>query len=333
MTTRRPLISVICCAHNEEKYVDKSMPNLLKALKGFPYEIIFVADRCTDNTVEKVRKYKVKACRLTKIGVVIPARNEEAYLGKTLEHLLNQTLKPDKIIVVDDGSSDRTTEIAKRFNVTVVQIPDRGYSVLAMPEEAKVRNIGLRFLDEIGEFEYVMILDADQLLSKTYIEKVVARMEEDKKLVIASGKIVGESSRAPRGSGRVYRFGFLRRIGYFPINYGAESYPLFKALKLGYKIEVFRDILSYGQRPTSLSSEKLYFSGKGIKALGYDPLYFLGRCALTFLRTPQGAINMLRGYVSSDVREYSDLKNFTKKWQRKILLKRLKEVFNSLKEK
>ena len=60
MTTQRPVISVICCAHNEEEYVDRSMPNLLKALKGFPSEIIFVADRCTDNTVEKVRKYKVK---------------------------------------------------------------------------------------------------------------------------------------------------------------------------------------------------------------------------------------------------------------------------------
>jgi glycosyltransferase involved in cell wall biosynthesis len=36
------------------------MPNLLKALKGFLYEVIFVADRCTDKTVERVRKYRVK---------------------------------------------------------------------------------------------------------------------------------------------------------------------------------------------------------------------------------------------------------------------------------
>lgn len=60
MTTQPPLISVICCAHNEEEYVDRSIPNVLKALKGFPHEIIFVADRCTDKTVEKVGKYKVK---------------------------------------------------------------------------------------------------------------------------------------------------------------------------------------------------------------------------------------------------------------------------------
>ena len=60
MTTQRPLISVIFCAHNEEEYVDKSMPNLLKAVKGLSSEIIFVADRCTDSTVDRVKKYKVK---------------------------------------------------------------------------------------------------------------------------------------------------------------------------------------------------------------------------------------------------------------------------------
>ncbi|MFB0522643.1 MAG: glycosyltransferase family 2 protein [Candidatus Bathyarchaeia archaeon] len=55
-----PLISVICCAHNEEEYVDKSVPKIVRALKGLPSEIIFVADRCTDRTVEKARKYSVR---------------------------------------------------------------------------------------------------------------------------------------------------------------------------------------------------------------------------------------------------------------------------------
>ena len=54
------LISVICCAHNEDEYVDKSVPRILSALKGFHFEIIFVADRCTDNTVDLVGKYNVK---------------------------------------------------------------------------------------------------------------------------------------------------------------------------------------------------------------------------------------------------------------------------------
>ncbi|MFX0199342.1 MAG: glycosyltransferase [Candidatus Hodarchaeota archaeon] len=53
-----PLVSVVCCAHNEEEYVERTLPPLLKALKSIPsYEIIFVADRCTDNTVDIVKRY------------------------------------------------------------------------------------------------------------------------------------------------------------------------------------------------------------------------------------------------------------------------------------
>ena len=60
MADQRPLISVICCAHNEEEYVDKSIPAVLNALHGIPAEVLFVADRCTDNTVELASKYDVK---------------------------------------------------------------------------------------------------------------------------------------------------------------------------------------------------------------------------------------------------------------------------------
>ncbi len=54
------LISVICCAHNEEEHIDRFIPNLLKALKGFRFEIILIADRCTDKTVSKAEKYNIR---------------------------------------------------------------------------------------------------------------------------------------------------------------------------------------------------------------------------------------------------------------------------------
>lgn len=62
---QHPLISVIVCAHNEEKHIDKSLPNLIKALKEITSEIIFVADRCTDKTAEKAEKYPVKIIEKT----------------------------------------------------------------------------------------------------------------------------------------------------------------------------------------------------------------------------------------------------------------------------
>jgi len=59
-TKGRPLISVIICAHNEEKYVGKCLSSVRRALKNFESEIIFVADRCSDNTAKIAEKYNVE---------------------------------------------------------------------------------------------------------------------------------------------------------------------------------------------------------------------------------------------------------------------------------
>jgi glycosyltransferase involved in cell wall biosynthesis len=66
MVGQRPLISVICCAHNEENYVHKSLSHILNALKGFSAEVLFVADRCTDNTVDIARRYDVTVIEKTR---------------------------------------------------------------------------------------------------------------------------------------------------------------------------------------------------------------------------------------------------------------------------
>lgn len=258
---------------------------------------------------------------LAKSGVIIPARNEEKYLGKTLEHLLSQKYKPDIVVVVDDGSSDKTAEIAKNNGAVVIQLPDRRYSVVGRPELAEVLNTGLRFLDDVGGFEYVMILGAEQLLPRDYIERTISQMEKNDKIVIASGRVAGEFSRAPRGSGRVYKFKFLREINFFPVNYGWESYPLVKALIMGYETRTFENLVTFGQRATKLSAQKLYFGGKGLKALGYDPVYVLWEFFLKFFESPRGALNILRGYFSTDVKRYPDVD--VGAWQRRELPRKM----------
>lgn len=49
------------------------------------------------------------------ISVIIPAYNREAYLAEAIESVLAQTLPPDEVIVVDDGSTDSTAEIARSY--------------------------------------------------------------------------------------------------------------------------------------------------------------------------------------------------------------------------
>lgn len=71
------------------------------------------------------------------------------------------------VIVVSDGSTDKTTEIAAAAGAEVISMPDRGYNVLGTPVLAGVLNQGLRRLQEqgyAGENDYVLIVGADHVL-------------------------------------------------------------------------------------------------------------------------------------------------------------------------
>jgi glycosyltransferase involved in cell wall biosynthesis len=52
--------------------------------------------------------------------LITPARNEEAFIEKMIESVINQTVPPVKRVTVDDGSTDRTAEIVSRY---LVQYP------------------------------------------------------------------------------------------------------------------------------------------------------------------------------------------------------------------
>jgi len=65
MADQSPLISVICCAHNEEEYLGKSIPSILNAFQGIPAEVLVIADRCTDNTGDIAKEYGVKVIEKT----------------------------------------------------------------------------------------------------------------------------------------------------------------------------------------------------------------------------------------------------------------------------
>jgi glycosyltransferase involved in cell wall biosynthesis len=86
-----------------------------------------------------------------RVSVVIPAYNASAYLPATLRSIFDQSCPPGEIIVVDDGSTDDTVEVARAFDVRVIAVSNRGPSA--------ARNIGMRS----ATGEYVAFLDADDL--------------------------------------------------------------------------------------------------------------------------------------------------------------------------
>ena len=112
---------------------------------------------------------------MTKVSIIIPVYNAEKYLGKCLESLLSQTLQEMEIICVDDGSSDSSPEILKRF-----QERDGRVRILTQENQyaGAARNNGMKE----AQGEYLLFLDADDFFENTLLEKVYnqgKKMEAD----------------------------------------------------------------------------------------------------------------------------------------------------------
>jgi glycosyltransferase involved in cell wall biosynthesis len=96
------------------------------------------------------------------VSVVICAYNEEAHIGRLLRSLKQQTLSPSEVIVVDDGSTDRTAAIAGQESARVIALPHSGPAV--------GRNAGARS----ARSEILVFLDGDMACAPEFIERLIA---------------------------------------------------------------------------------------------------------------------------------------------------------------
>lgn len=105
------------------------------------------------------------------VSVIIPAFNAEKYLERTLESVVDQTFRDFEVWVVNDGSTDRTEEVAKDF-----ESRDKRVQLLTISNSgvANARNTGLA----VARGKLVAFLDADDLWHPSKLEKQVARLED-----------------------------------------------------------------------------------------------------------------------------------------------------------
>lgn len=97
-----------------------------------------------------------------KVSVVVPIYNVEDYLSMCIESLLNQKFSDYEIILINDGSTDKSGEIAKDYekkneNIKLIEIKNSGLS--------EARNTGLKYV----EGEYVTFVDSDDFVEENYL--------------------------------------------------------------------------------------------------------------------------------------------------------------------
>ena len=121
--------------------------------------------------------------------IIIPAHNEAEFLASTLESVVNQSLLPKEVIVVNDNSTDNTEKIIDRFagNYPFIKKRNRRSSEIHMPGSKVVQtfNYGLEALD--AQYDFIVKLDADIILPSDYFEQIARIFKEHPKVGIAGG--------------------------------------------------------------------------------------------------------------------------------------------------
>jgi len=124
-----------------------------------------------------------------KIYIVIPAHNEAEYIGSTLQSLVNQTYPAEKIVVVDDQSSDATPQIVSRFisknpSISLLTI-NSSEAHLPGSKVIKAFNEGLKTLDE--DYDIICKFDADLIFPSNYLETIVSHFKSSSEIGMAGG--------------------------------------------------------------------------------------------------------------------------------------------------
>ena len=119
------------------------------------------------------------------VSVIIPAYNEEKVIGGAIESVLDQTYPNTEVIVVDDGSSDRTAKIASKFSR---EYPDKVKLVKHEKNLGKFEALNSGMKSARGEFIYHM--DADGFLAVDNIEKMVSAFQNSELGEVASVVII-----------------------------------------------------------------------------------------------------------------------------------------------
>ncbi len=123
------------------------------------------------------------------ITVLVPAHNEQASVGATLVSLFEQSRPPERVIVVADNCSDDTAQIARRHGAEVVETIDN-----TEKKAGALNQVLPEVLDDLGDNDCVMVVDADTVLDPEFLAAAVQRLTDDRAIMSIGGLFYGDDT-------------------------------------------------------------------------------------------------------------------------------------------
>jgi glycosyltransferase involved in cell wall biosynthesis len=283
-----------------------------------------------------------------KYVLVTPARNEETFITKTLESVCTQTVLPERWVIVDDGSTDRTADIvevyARRFPwIEVLRRPRRAERSFA--GKAYAFHAGLERLQSI-EFDVVGNIDADVSFEPDYFEFLLGKFRERPRLGVA-GTAMREShfdalkdsfyhEQDVAGNCQLFRRTCFEDIGgYTPGKLGGIDWIAVRTARLkGWETRAFPEKLFYHYRAMGTAQGGIlkakFDYGRKDYFLGNHPLWEVFRVSYQLTKWPYvvGGLALLAGYLYALVsRTERPVTPELLRFHRREQLHRLRELF------
>jgi biofilm PGA synthesis N-glycosyltransferase PgaC len=252
--------------------------------------------------------------------LITPVRNEQEFIDRTIVAVADQTHRPERWVIVSDGSTDRTDDIVRRRAETLPFIRfvrresagkrDFNSKVLAIRE-------GAECMKDV-DYDFIGNLDGDVSIAPEYFEQLLARFNEQPVLGLAGGLIyedLGDSWRAQTlgtdrsvaGAVQMFRRACWEAIGgYPPLRYGGEDAAAeIMARQRGWHTRTFRDLRVQHHRRVGMEGQSalraFYNMGWREAVIGYHPMFEMVRVLNRMRSAPVilGGLSHLGGYLSA----------------------------------
>ena len=206
--------------------------------------------------------------------LVSPVYNEAAHLDRTARAVAAQTKRPDRWLIIDDGSTDDTLAVARLWEreldfLSVLEAPQEigpGSDNLALARPPRAFNLGLDFAGW-RDYDYVGKLDGDVELPPEWFATLLERFESDQRLGVAAGRL---AERTPggweqltipaihvHGAVKLYRRACLEAIGGITERLGWDTIDETYARMRGFDAHSYLDLVARHHRPWGSADGRL----------------------------------------------------------------------------
>lgn len=290
--------------------------------------------------------------RRMKYALITPARNEETYLKRTIESVCAQLHLPERWVIVDDGSTDRTAEIVREYTGkhTWIELVQRDqHADRSFAGKVRAFNAGYEKLNGI-KVDVVGNLDADLSFPPDYLQFLMEKFASDPSLGVAgtpftqddgydSAKDSFEGENYVAGGCQLFRHTCFQQIGgYTPVKGGGIDWiAVMTARMQGWKVRSFQEMRFHHYRTLGTAEmnplRAIADYGKRAYTLGSSPVWQLFRTVYRMAKQPYivGGLALGWGYFWASARRVPrpvsrDMIRFYRREQ----MHKLRSIFSTL---